>query len=65
MRPRAPITIRFWDSVSTHTMARTLTNPSRGCSSSSTSTSTACGSSANVRAITASRTSSASRSSRG
>ena len=49
----------FWDSVSTHMVARTTTVVSRS-SISSTWTSTACGTSWRVRRSTCSRTSSAS-----
>ena len=58
MRPPAPITIPFWDSVSTHSSALTRIRSPR-CSISSTWTSTLCGTSWRVRASTCSRTSSA------
>ena len=56
------MTMPFWDSVSTHSSARTVTRPSSSRSTiSSTCTSTACGTSWRVRCRTCSRTSSASR----
>jgi GTPase Era involved in 16S rRNA processing len=57
--PWCPIRMPFWDSVSTHMIARTSTSFSRS-SISSTCTSTACGTSWRVRRSTCSRTSSAS-----
>ena len=63
VRPPAPTTMPFCDSVSTHTRAATTSAPPGRSSISSTSTSTACGSSCRVRASTCSRTSSARRTS--